>query len=178
MRFTITGRNIEVTKALKAKVEQKLSRLEKLFVDDIDVYVTMGVAKLRHCIEVTIPVKGSVIRAEVEMEDMYAAIDEVVDVVERQIVKHKKKLQRRHKIDSPFKENLSFLVDQPEEEDDMTIVRSKRFALKPMFPEEACLEMELLGHDFFVFRNGDTDEVNVVYKRKQKNTYGIIEPEF
>lgn len=178
MRFIITGRNIDVTKALREKVESKLSRLDKLFVDNTEVYVTMSVEKLRHILEVTIPIKGSVIRAEVQSEDMYTAIDEVVDVVERQLVKHKKKLNNRHKVDSPFKENLNFLSVDVEEEEEMRIVRSKRFALKPMYPEDACLEMELLGHDFFVFRNGDTGEVNVVYKRKKQGTYGLIEPEF
>lgn len=181
MRFIITGRNIEVTKALKGKIEEKLSRLSKFFISNTEVQVTLSVEKSRHIMEVTIPIKGSMIRAEVESEDMYANIDEVVDVVERQLVKHKNKLRTKHRNDSPspFKENLSFLDHGHDEEDEeIEIVRSKKFALKPMYPEEACLEMDLLGHDFFVFTNGDTGEVNVVYKRRKQGTYGLIEPEF
>lgn len=180
MRFNITGRNVEVTKALRKMIEDKLSRLNKFFLDNIEVNVRLRVTKNRHAMEVTIPVKGgTLIRAEVESTDMYANIDEALDVLERQLAKYKTRIRNKVRVDSPFKDNLAFFDGDDETvEGEIKIERSKRFDLKPMFPEEACLEMELLGHDFFVFTNGDTGEVNVVYKRKKEGTYGLIEPEF
>lgn len=178
MRYIITGRNIEITKALRNKIEEKLSKLDKFFIEETEVYVTLNVKKLRHIMEVTIPIKGSAVRAEVETDDMYAALDEAVDIIVRQLNKHKKKLKRRHKLDSPFIKEFTVDIDDSDDDDEIKIERTKRFALKPMSPEEACMEMDLLGHNFFVFRNGETEEVNVVYKRKNKDTYGLIEPEF
>ncbi len=176
MKYIITGKNIELTKALKEIVTEKIGKLEKYFTPDNEAHITMVVEKQRHIIEVTIPIKGSVIRAEEEAENMYAAIDLVVDVVERQLMKHKQKLINRHRQQGTFKpEFIEF--DQSETEEGIKIVRSKKFAIKPMDAEEACMEMDLLGHDFFVFRSSETDEVNVVYKRKG-GSYGLIEPEF
>lgn len=178
MRFTITGRNIEVTKALRNIIEEKLSRLNKFFLDNIEVNVRLRVTKNRHSMEVTIPIKGgTLVRAEVESSDMYANIDEALEVLERQLLKYKTRIKNKVRTDSPFKESFDFASNTEEAEDELKIERSKRFDLKPMFPDEACLEMELLGHDFFVFTNGETGEVNVVYKRKKKDTYGLIEPE-
>lgn len=177
MNYIISGKNIEITKALKEIVTEKIGKLEKYFSQDNEAHITLVVEKQRHIIEVTIPVKGSVIRAEEEAENMYAAIDLVIDVLERQLLKHKHKLTNRHRQQGTFRpEFLEF--DQADNEDEgIKIVRSKKFAIKPMDAEEACMEMDLLGHDFFVFRNGETDEVNVVYKRKG-GSYGLIEPEF
>lgn len=175
MKFIIVGRNIEVTPGLKAAVEEKIGKLEKYFNPDTEVHVTLSVEKERQKIEVTIPVKGSIIRSEQVSNDMYVSIDLVEEIIERQLKRYKNKL-----VDS--KQNaVSFTKEYVDEEYDdpeaIKIVRTKKFAVKPMDPEEACIQMELLGHNFFVFRNGDTDEVNVVYKRKN-NTYGLIEPEF
>ncbi len=176
MRYTISGKNIEITNALRDKIINKLSKLEKYFSPENEAQVTLSVQRKRHILEVTIPIRGSVLRAEEENENMYNAIDEVIDVLERQLLRHKKKLITKHRHSGAFKKE--FISDITNEEDKkINIVRSKRFAIKPMDPIEACMEMDLLGHDFFVFMNGDTEEVNVVYKRK-KGEFGLIEPEF
>lgn len=175
MNYRISGKNIEVTEGLRTAVQDKLNKLEKYFTDETEVQVTFSVEKDRQKIEVTIPVKGNVIRAEQVSDDMYVSIDLVEEVIERQVNRYKKKL-----VDQ--KQNAAFFQKEFIEEDDaddeeIRIIRSKRFAVKPMDAEEACIQMELLGHNFFVFRNAETDEVNVVYKRKG-NTYGLIEPEY
>ena len=176
MRITITGRNIELTAGIKEAVEEKLSKLEKYFKPDTDVNVTLSVEKDRQKIEVTIPTKGHTIRAEEVSNDMYVSIDLVEETLERQLIKYRTKIISK-KMNAAASFKAEYLEEQvEEEEDEVKIVRSKRYDLKPMYPEDACIQMELLGHDFFVFVNAETDEVNVVYKRKG-NTYGIIEPE-
>ena len=176
MRITITGRNIELTPGIKEAVEDKLSKLEKYFKPDTDVNVTLSVEKERQKIEVTIPTKGHTIRAEEVSNDMYVSIDLVEETLERQLIKYRTKIISK-KMNAAANFKAEYLEDKYEEEDEeIKIVRSKRYDLKPMYPEDACIQMELLGHDFFVFVNAETDEVNVVYKRKS-NTYGIIEPE-
>lgn len=175
MEFIITGKNINVTAGLRSQVEEKIGKLERYFTPNTEIHVTLSVEKDRQKIEVTIPVKGSIIRAEESSDDMYAAIDMVEDVIEKQLKKYKNKI-----IDSKQAgEGLSraFLDEEYDYEDEIQIDRVKKFAMKPMDPEEACVQMELLGHSFYVFRNSDTDEVNVVYKRKG-GSYGLIEPEF
>ena len=178
MNFIISGRNIDITPGLRQAVEQKLGKLEKYFTPETDIIVTLSVEKERQKIEVTIPVKGNIIRAEEVSEDMYASIDMVEETIERQLVKYKNKLVDKKKA---FREDFSAAYLEADydddEEDAVKIVRTKSFGIKPMDPEEACVQMELLGHNFFVFRNAETFEVNVVYKRKDK-TYGLIEPEF
>ncbi len=174
MRFIITGRNINVTEGLKSAVEDKLGKLEKYFKPDTIVNVTLSVEKDRQKIEVTIPVKGNIIRSEQVSTDMYVSIDLVEEVIERQLKKYKNKLVAAKQNAADFSQ--AFLEEEFDNEpESIQIVRSKRFAVKPMDPEEACLQMELLGHSFFVFRNAETDEINVVYKRKGNN-YGLIEP--
>lgn len=124
--------------------------------------------------EVTIPIKGNIIRAEQVSDDMYVSIDLVTEVIERQISRHKRKLIDQAQSAAFFQK--SFIEEDIPDDDEIEIIRSKKFAVKPMDPEEACVQMDLLGHNFFVFRNAETDEVNVVYKRKG-NTYGLIEPQ-
>ena len=176
MRITITGRNIELTAGIKEAVEEKLSKLEKYFKPDTDVNVTLSVEKERQKIEVTIPTKGHTIRAEEVSNDMYVSIDLVEETLERQLIKYRTKIISK-KMNAAANFKAEYLEDKyEEEEEEIKIVRSKRYDLKPRYPEDACIQMELLGHDFFVFVNAETDEVNVVYKRKS-NTYGIIEPE-
>ena len=170
MKFIISGKNIEVTEGIKAAIEEKLGRLDKYLVDDTIVNVTLSVQKGRQKIEVTIPMKGHIIRAEEGSEDMYVSIDLVVDVIERQIRRYKTRLMNQKYDGTSFKQEFMEQEDDVED-DEIRIIRSKKFAIKPMDVEEACVQMELLGHDFFVFRNADTFEVNVVYKRKG-NTYG------
>ena len=175
MRYIITGRNLEVTESLKAAVHEKIGKLEKFFTEDTEAYVTLSVEKDRQKIEVTIPVKGNIIRAEQVSSDMYVSIDLVEEIIERQLKKYKNKLIDQQQSGGYFKKE--FIDRDYDEDDSIKIVRSKRFGMKPMDPEEACIQMELIGHDFYVFTNGNTGEVNVVYKRKG-NTYGLIEPEF
>ena len=176
MNIIILGKNIEVTPGLKSAVENKLAKLEKYFNKDTEIHVTLSVEKDRQKIEVTIPVKGSIIRSEQVSNDMYVSIDLVEEILERQIKKYKNKIiDSNQEPGEIFTEE--FIEKDASEDGDIKIVRSKRFGIKPMFPEDACVQMELLGHDFYVFRNAETDEVNVVYKRKG-NTFGLIEPEF
>lgn len=174
MKIIISGRNIDVTPGLRSAVESKLGKLEKYFAADIEVYVTLSVEKDRQKIEVTIPVKGNIIRSEQTSNDMYVSIDLVEEIIERQLRKYKTKLIAQHQSGGSFQQ--SFLENDYEEDEEVRIVRTKKFDIKPMYPEDACVQMELLGHNFFVFCNAETDQVNVVYKRKG-NTYGLIEPE-
>ena len=177
MNYIISGKNIDVTDGLRDAIYDKLGRLEKFFNADTNVQVTFSVEKERQKIEVTIPMKGHIIRAEQVSDDMYVSIDMVVEIIERQVTRYKKKIIDKEQDVAYF--NDRFLEEEGDvaDEDEIKIIRSKRFAVKPMYPEDACIQMELLGHNFFVFRNAETDEVNVVYKRKG-NTYGLIEPEF
>jgi len=173
MKFIILGKNIVVTEGLKAAVEDKIGKLEKYFTPDTEVHVTLSVEKDRQKIEVTIPVKGSIIRSEQASNDMYVSIDLVEEVIERQLKKYKTKItDREQAAASSFKQE--FLDNDYMEEEDIKIVRTKKFDIKPMYPEDACVQMELLGHSFFVFVNAETDQVCVVYKRKG-GTYGLIE---
>ena len=176
MRIIITGRNIELTPGIKEAVEEKLGKLEKFFKPETDVNVTLSVEKDRQKIEVTIPTKGHTIRAEEVSNDMYVSIDLVEETLERQLLKYRTKIISK-KMNAAANFKAEYLEEKYEEdEEEVKIVRSKRYDLKPMYPEDACIQMELLGHDFFVFVNAESDEVCVVYKRKA-NTYGIIEPE-
>lgn len=176
MKLKISGKNIEVTSALKNTIEKKMSKLGRYFNPEVEAHITLGVQKNRQIIEVTIPFNGVILRGEEANDDMYASIDLVVDKLERQIRKQKTKLERRKHDDSlrfqsiPEYENSS---SEPEAK----IVKTKKFAIKPMSAEEAVLQMELLGHSFFVYESADDGVVNVVYKRKDGN-YGLIEPEF
>ena len=174
MRFIITGRNIDVTEGLKSAVEEKLGKLDRFFAPETEVNVTLSVEKERQKIEVTIPVKGNIIRSEQVSSDMYVSIDLVEEVIERQLRKYRTKISAKKYAPAIFQDD--FVEADDAEDEEIKIVRTKRFGMKPMYPEDACIQMELSGHDFFVFRNAENDEVNVVYKRKG-NTYGLIEPE-
>ena len=179
MRFIITGRNIVVTDALREAVEEKLGKLDKFFASETEVHVTLGVQKERQKIEVTIPVKGHIIRSEQESDNMYVSIDLVEEVIERQLKKYKNKIIDKKQNAADFAEEYMDYGDEEasgEEGEEIEIFRTKHFGIKPMYPEDACVQMELLGHNFYVFLNAETEEVNVVYKRKG-NTYGLIEPE-
>lgn len=171
MQITIRGKNVAVTPALNDYVEEKVGRLSRYLENISEAVVALSVVKDEHIVEVTVFVNGSgiILRGEESNDDMYASIDLVVEKVERQIRKYKTRLSKKSLIrpDVPALEN-----DQPAK-----LVKTKRFAIKPMDPEEAVMQMNLIGHDFFVFFNADTEEVNVVYKRKDGN-FGLIEPEF
>ncbi|MDY5113806.1 MAG: ribosome-associated translation inhibitor RaiA [Bilifractor sp.] len=174
MNITISGKNIEITDGLRAAVNEKLSKLERYFTPDTNVIVTLSVEKERQKIEVTIPVKGKIIRSEQVSNDMYVSIDLVEEVIERQLRKYKTKIIDKKQAASNFQK--TYIDNDYMENEEIRIVRTKKFDIKPMYPEDACVQMELLGHNFFVFMNADTDQVNVVYKRKG-NTFGLIEPE-
>ena len=174
MKFIIVGRNIEVTPGLRAAVEEKIGKLDKYFNPDTEVHVTLSVEKDRQKIEVTIPVKGSIIRSEQVSNDMYVSIDLVEEIIERQLKKYKNKIVDKQQAVASF--SKAYVENDYTDDEEIKIVRTKKFDIKPMYPEDACIQMELLGHNFFVFCNAETDQVNVVYKRKG-DTYGLIEPE-
>lgn len=177
MNIKFTGKNMDVTEALRDVTEKKIGRLDKFFQKDIEGNVTFSSEKNRKIIEVTINLPGTIIRAEETSDDMYASIDKAVDVLERQIRKYKTRLQKQTRNNETIRfENVAPLTLEEEDDDTPKIVRTKKFILKPMSSEEAVLQMELLRHNFFVFMDGDTGSVNVVYKRKD-NDYGLIEPE-
>ena len=175
VKVIISGKHMEVTNALKDYVSKKIGKLEKYFKEIAEVQVTLSVEKERHIVEVTILVNGIILRGEEETGDMYTSIDMVIDKLEKQIEKYKTKLYKKYR--KSFRFNDVEVINQKEENNEPKIVKTKRFAIKPMPVEEAVLQMDLLGHDFFVFTNAKTDEVNVVYRRKDGN-YGLIEPEF
>lgn len=177
MKMNYAGKNIDVTDSLRDITEKKLGKLDKYFDKDIEGDITFSTEKNRKIVEVTINLPGTIIRAEETSDDMYASIDKVVDRLERQIRKYKTKLQDRFQDNKTIRFEYVNSPDKKEEEDDGSpkLARRKKFGLKPMNYEEAILQMELLGHDFFVFRDGETAETNVVYKRKQGD-YGLIEP--
>ncbi len=176
MKFIISGKNIDVTPGLKAAVEDKIGKLEKYFTPETEVHATLSVEKERQKIEVTIPMKGNIIRSEQVSNDMYVSIDLAAEVIERQLKKYRNKFRADQQAGAASL-RTDFIENNYEEDDEeVRIVRTKKFDIKPMYAEDACVQMELLGHDFYVFCNAETDEVNVVYKRKG-NTYGLIEPE-
>ncbi|MBQ9120177.1 MAG: ribosome-associated translation inhibitor RaiA [Lachnospiraceae bacterium] len=175
MRYIISGRNIDVTEGLKSAIYEKLGKLERYFTPETEVHVTFSVEKERQKVEVTIPMKGNIVRAEQVSPDMYASIDMIEEIIERQLRKYKNKLVDQKQ--SAMSLSQAFIAEEETEEEEIVISKVKTFPMKPMDAEEACVQMELLGHEFFAFRNAETDEINVVYKRKN-GTYGIIEPEF
>ncbi len=172
MKINIHGRKIEVTDSIKGYVEDKLKKLDKYFEnpDEITATVVVKVRGNDQIIEVTVPSKKFTLRGEESHKDLYAAIDLVTDKIERQIRKNKTRIKKN------YKEVINFVsdIDSKEEEDTNTIVKRKTVDMKPMNEEEALLQMNLLGHDFFVFKNTDNDTVSVIYKRKD-GAYGIIE---
>lgn len=174
MKFIISGRNIDVTPGLRTAITEKLGKLERYFTPETEVHVTLQVEKERQKIEVTIPIKGTIIRSEQVSSDMYVSIDLVEEVIERQIRRYRKKLVDQHQAASNFKKEFIDEVDVDDEE--VRIERVKQFDMKPMYPEDACIQMDLLGHSFYVFRNAETEEMNVVYKRRN-GAFGLIEPE-
>lgn len=176
MRVILSGKQIDVTQAMKNSVDTKLSRLDKYFNEDVTAKVTASVFKNLHKIEVTLPVGKTVMRAEAVDADLYNATDIVVDKLGRQVRKYKTKLMDKGNKTIRF-ENVEAFVPK-EEDDDLhgKIVKRKRFGFRPMSEEEAILQMELLDHNFFVFTHSETDDITVIYKRKDGN-YGILEPE-
>ena len=174
MKVTVIAKNIELTSALKEIVEKKIRKLEKYFEGEINAKVTLSVQKNRHTIEVTIPFNGVILRGEESTDDMYKSLDLVEDKLERQIRKQKTRLSRRNGGSVRFAEVKDSDINIAE--DDGALVKVKKFGVKPMNSEEAILQMDLLGHNFFVYQDAESSKVNVVYKRKDGN-YGLLEPE-
>lgn len=174
MRYTIYGRNMHVTDNVKDLLKKKISKFDRYFNEDTDVYVTLSTEKHNQVVEITIPIGSSVLRAEVKSKDLKSAISKAIDRLEGQLRKHKTKL-KKHYNDELVHYNIDLVEEEPEEE--KKVVRNKKFAIKPMSIEEATLQMDLLGHNFFIFINADTNDVNVVYEREDGN-YGLIEPYF
>ncbi len=172
MVINVRGKNIDVTDALKRYVEKKLTKLEK-YLDLSEAQVTLVVEKGTHKVEVTIPINGMILRGEEETGDMYASIDLVVEKLEKQINKYKARFNRKARIEG---KPVQAPADDGYEEEPK-IMKTKRFPIKPMALDEAIMQMNMLGHSFFVFSNAETEEVNVLYRRKDGN-YGLIEPEF
>lgn len=176
MKIAIRGKNIEITEGLRDYVEKKLTKLNRYFEQIPEAQVTAFTGRGGYIVEVTIPLNSYLLRAEeVSSENLYAAVDLVIDKLEKQIQKHRTRLYRRFR-----NQGLKNLITAMGEESTVgapAVVRTKRFAIKPMPVEEAILQMSLLGHDFYVFSNADTDQVNVLYRRKDGN-FGLIEPEF
>jgi putative sigma-54 modulation protein len=186
MLVNVKGKNIEVTDALKRYAEKKVEKLGKHFRTIREAQVTQSVQRNWHIVEVQLEGDGVVLRGEERTDNMYASIDQVVDKLEKRIMRFKGKLYGK-KVDEGPREKEALKeaatleasggpAEEAELEEEMpTIVRTKRFAVKPMAPDEAAVEMELLHHDFFMFLNDRTEQVNVVYKRRDGN-YGLIEP--
>ncbi len=171
MEILIRGNKVEITDSMKKYVKEKLSKLDKYLVDQkAKATVLVKVRSYTQKVEVTIPLKTLILRAEEEQEDFYAAVDLIINKLERQIRKNKAKLESRNK--SKSKEfNVDDLI--PIEDNDK-IVKTKKIDVKPMNSEEAMLQMELLGHDFYMYKDSDTNSICVIYKRKEGG-YGIIE---
>ncbi len=179
MKIIFKGKHIEVTDAMRNYIEKRLSKIERHFDHILEVIVTLSVEKNRQIVEATLQASRALIRAEEETDDMYTSIDKVVDKLERQIQKYKKKyFQKPHpSIGKKGLANKEVNVEDSKQDKIARIVKTKRFAVKPMSVEEAAMQMDLLGHNFFVFANDNTNKVNVLYKRKDGN-FGLIEPEF
>lgn len=173
MKVNITGRKLDITAGIRGYTEKKLTKLDKFFDDAAEAQVTLSLEKGRQIAELTIFYSGYVYRAEDTSEDLYASIDRTIDLIERQIRKNKTKLEKKLR-EGAFTAKLEELPE--EEEKEFIIVKSKKHAIKPMSPQEAILQMNLLGHTFFVFHNDETDKTDIVYKRKDGN-YGLIEAE-
>ena len=176
MKVTVIAKNMELTDALKEIVQKKISKLEKYFEANVEAKATLSVQKNRQIIEVTIPFNGVILRGEEATSDMYKSLDLVEDKLERQIRKQKTRLSRKHGGSLRFGE-INNIDIKASEEDEGKLVKVKKFGVKPMNSEEAILQMDLLGHNFFVYQDADSNKVNVIYKRKDGD-YGLLEPEF
>jgi len=184
MKFTFKGRNLVVSQEMKDHAEKKIGRMARLFPDNAEVFVTFSAVRQENKVEVSIPLKKRLLRAEETAADMFSAIDVVVGALDKQMIKYKKQLKEKSRRDNSYKDELMLIDDLRSDDtaaeeinpEEIVIERMKKIPLKPMDAEEAIMEMEMLGHSFFVFRHQDSFEINVVYKRRQ-GTYGLISPD-
>lgn len=174
MKITLRGKNIEITEAIEEKVSEKLSKLDKYFIvsENVEAKVLVRTYPYGQKIEVTIPTEYVLLRAEVVDQDLYNAIDLVIDKLEGQIRKYKTRLNRKSK-DNKLAFNLASIEPLEDEEEDV-LVKTKTITPKPMDMEEAIMQMELIGHSFFVYRDTETDAISIVYRRNDGD-YGLIE---
>ena len=173
MRISISGKNLEVSDYMRETAEKKLNKLSKFFPQDADAQVSLAVEKNRHIVEVTVPYEGRIVRAEETSGDMYASLDNVVNKLEKQVQRFRTRQDRRRKSGEVIADYAP-VAEEEKEAFKPRIARTKKFDIRPMSEEEAMLQMEMLGHSFFVFENAETGEVNVLYVRKDGN-YGLIE---
>jgi putative sigma-54 modulation protein len=178
MVIVVSGQNVDITPALKEYAEKKLKKLQKFFENrEVEIEVVLKVQRELRVADITTQVGGLLIRGEGKTDDMYASINVAIDRIERQIRKYKTRINRRmRRLEGQAAEVVAGGPAESEEEGEPRLVKTKRFDVKPMSVEEAIMQMELLGHDFFVFRNDSTGGVNVVYRRNDGG-YGLIEPE-
>ncbi len=178
MQITIIGKNMEITPAIKQYAEEKLVKMHKYLESISDAHVNLSLQKYFHIAEITLHADGITIRAEERSSDMYSSLDLVMDKIERQLRKYKEKIVAHglRKGSRMATNKLPAPSNVQTGEEPSRILRTKRFPIKPQYPDEAIMQMELLGHSFYVFRNADTEEINVIYKRKDGN-YGLIEPD-
>ncbi|MDO4902669.1 MAG: ribosome-associated translation inhibitor RaiA [Limosilactobacillus sp.] len=178
LKFNIRGENVEVTDAIRDYVVKRITKLQKFFEDNVEATAHVNLrtySNRTYKVEITIPLPYLTVRAEETSNDMYGSVDLVTDKLERQIRKHKTKVNRKSR-EKGFK-NLEFVPSEGEPvEDELKIVRTKQISLKPMDPEEAVLQMDMLGHDFFVFEDAETNGTSIVYRRRD-GRYGLIEAE-
>ena len=174
MLVSILGRNLKVTEAMEYNFENKLSRLDKYFTEEVEAKVTASHQKNQMKVEVTIPFRTGMIRAEAEDMDLYNGLDTVIDKLSKQLSKQKERMERKHSDTIRYESIEEYVPSEDEIQEEEKIVKRKAFEYKPMSEEDAILQMELLGHDFFVFDNFETEKVAVLYKRKDGH-YGLIE---
>jgi len=177
MQITITGKNVEITPAIRQYAEEKLAKMHKYLEGISDAHVILSVQRYLHIAEITLYADGITIRGEERSQDMYSSLDLVMDKIERQVRRYKEKIVTHAMRRANRMEVSSRAIGSVPEAGEETgkILRTKRFPMKPQFTDEAIMQMELLGHSFYVFRNADTEEINVIYRRKDGN-YGLIEP--
>lgn len=174
MLVSILGRNLKVTEAMEYNFENKLSRLDKYFMEEVEAKVTASHQKNQMKVEVTIPFKTGIIRAEAQDIDLYNGLDTVIEKLNKQLSKQKQRMERKHSDTIRYESIEEYVPSEDEIQEEEKIVKRKAFEYKPMSEEDAILQMELLGHDFFVFDNFETEKVAVLYKRKDGH-YGLIE---
>ncbi len=174
MKYTYTSRNMTVSQHLKDITEKKLERLSKFFTPETDVFVTFKGEKRTQTVEVTIPTKRASIRCEATAEEAYTALDLVMDKLDRQIVKYRKKLISKAKQDHTLRQDYFTPEIEEEPESEITISRMKKIQVEPMDAQEAGLQMELSGHDFFAYQDGETGQICIIYRRNQEGTYGVL----
>lgn len=176
MKFNIKGLNVNVYDPMRARIEKKLGKLSKFFPEDTVADVTLSSQKDDRIVEITIPLKGNLLRVEKASDDFVFSLDQALSMLERQLRRHRTKLIDRVQNQESFSSLFDVDDENLEDEETVKIEKVKKFDFKPMDPVEACLQMDMLGHSFFVFKNAETNEVCVVYKRNN-GTYGLIEPE-